>query len=217
MAVWLSSTGISPSRGSRATLPIACDASPPELRLHARAVAIRESHYPVGSYRPQAATPALRPCVSRSPLRGRGAPFARLVTNRSYPSALYCREFSASAFFVKELGCPRGKGNSRTASRALIQVKAQDGDNQFRFQASTQFFINIGTVIAVFVTARPLTKRSNVAGIMTDHLINRVRLTSDSGLDHRVRDHAVMLGSITHPLHLPSAFSAADRRSAGVC
>ena len=38
MAAWLSSTGISPSRGSRATLPIACDASPPELRLHARAV-----------------------------------------------------------------------------------------------------------------------------------------------------------------------------------
>ena len=66
MAAWLSSTGISPSRGSRATLPIACDASPPDKWLHARTVAVRESHCPVGSYRPQAATPALRPCVSRS-------------------------------------------------------------------------------------------------------------------------------------------------------
>ena len=123
MAVWHSSTGISPSRGSRATLPIACDASPPELRLHARAVAVRESHYPVVSYRPQAATPALRPCVARSPLRGRGAPFARLVTNRSYPSALYCREFSASAFFVKEPGNIRGKGLLVCASGLYISLK----------------------------------------------------------------------------------------------
>lgn len=66
MAAWLSSTGISPSRGSRATLPIACDASPPESRLHARAVAVRGSHYPVVSHCQQATTPALQSRVSRS-------------------------------------------------------------------------------------------------------------------------------------------------------
>ncbi len=123
MAAWLSSTGISPSRGSRATLPIACDASPPDKWLHARTVAVRESHYPVVSYRPQVATPTLRPCVARSPLRGRGAPFARLITNRSYPSALYCREFSASAFFVKEPGNIRGKGLLVCASGLYISLK----------------------------------------------------------------------------------------------
>ncbi len=123
MAAWLSSTGISPSRGSRATLPIACDASPPDKWLHARAVAVRESHYPVVSRRLQAAIPALRPCVSRSPRGGRGVPSARLVTNRSYPSALYCREFSASAFFVKEPGNIRGKGLLVCASGLHISLK----------------------------------------------------------------------------------------------
>ena len=98
MAAWLSSTGISPSRGSRATLPIACDASPPDKWLHARAVAVRESHYPVVSRRLQAAKPASRPRVSRSlpgevvahrPLGSSQTDRIRLpYTDGNYPPAL---------------------------------------------------------------------------------------------------------------------------------
>ena len=216
MAAWLSSTGISPSRGSRATLPIACDASPPDKWLHARAVAVRESHYPVVSHRPQAATPALQFRVSRSLLLGgRGALTVRLVTNRLYPSALYCREYSARLSLSKNSVAHAERG-THGCLRTLIQVKAQDRDNQFCFQASAKFFIHIGTVVAAFVTACPFAERSYVAGIMTDYLVYRVYDATDSGLDHRVRDHAGMC-RITHPRHLPSAFSAADRHSAGAC
>lgn len=67
---WHGSTGISPSRGSRATLPIACDASPPESRLHARAVAVRESHYPVGSRRPREnRSRFMSSCLSLAPVK----------------------------------------------------------------------------------------------------------------------------------------------------
>ena len=61
---------------------------------------------------------------------------------------------------VKELRQPARKGGLTGASCALIQVKAQDGDNQFRFQPSTQFFINISAVVAVLITACPSAKRS---------------------------------------------------------
>lgn len=113
-----SSTGVSPSCGSRITLPIACDASPPESRLHARAVAVRESHYPAGSLSPVSQVTRenrsrfTSSCLSLAPeiTGGHGAPSAWLVADRSYPSALYCREYSASAFFVKEPGNPCGKG-----------------------------------------------------------------------------------------------------------
>ena len=62
-------------------------------------------------------------CFSLAPWGGPGAPFARLVTNRSYPSALYCREFSASAFFVNEPGNIRGKGLLVCASGLYISLK----------------------------------------------------------------------------------------------
>ena len=215
---WHGSTGISPSRGSRATLPIACDASPPESRLHARAVAVGESHYPAGSHRPREnRSHFTSSCLSLAPeiTGGHGAPSAWLVADRSYPSALYCREYSARLSLSKNPVVHAERG-THGCLRTLIQVKAQDRDNQFCFQASAKFFIHIGTVVAAFVTACPPRERSYVAGIMTDYLVYRVYDATDSGLDHRVRDHAGMC-RITHPRHLPSAFSAADRHSAGAC
>ena len=213
---WHGSTGISPSRGSRATLPIACDASPPESRLHARAVAVRESHYPVGSCRPRENRSRFTSsCFSLAPWGGRGAPYAWLVTNRSYPSALYCREYSARLSLSKNPVVHAERG-THGCFRALIQVKAQDRDDQLGFQPSAEFFIHVGTVVAVYITACPFRKCTYVAGIMADHLIYRVRVTADSRFDHRVRDHAGIC-CITHPHHFPSAFSAADRHSAGAC
>ena len=165
MAAWLSSTGISPSRGSRATLPIACDASPPDKWLHARAVAVRESHCPVGSYRPQAATPALRPCVSRSLL---GEVMAHFPPGSS-PTDRIRLPYAAGNFpprlsLSKSPATYEERGGTRMRLRALYQLKAQDRDNQSCFQPSTQFFIYIGAVIAVLVTACPLTKSSYVTG-----------------------------------------------------
>ena len=56
-----------------------------------------------------------------------------------------------------------------------------DRDNQFRFQAPAKFFIHIGTVVAVFVTACPPLPASaanvvnlTIYGIMTDHLVYRM-------------------------------------------
>lgn len=114
---WHGSTGISPSRGSRATLPIACDASPPESRLHARAVAVRESHYPVGSLSPV----SLRDTGEPLPLRvlvsvARSVkiqevvahcPHGSLPTDRILSAGdakhlLYCREYSARLSLSKE-------------------------------------------------------------------------------------------------------------------
>ena len=109
-----SSTGTSPSRGSRATLPIACDASPPELRLHARAVAVRESHYPVCASSPaDRQTCFTSSCFSLAPWGGPGAPSVWLVTNRSYPSALCRPGIIRPAFLSRGFGIPRGKGDSR--------------------------------------------------------------------------------------------------------
>ena len=42
----ISSTGISPLRGSHTTAPIACDGFTPDFVYHARTVAGREYHYP---------------------------------------------------------------------------------------------------------------------------------------------------------------------------
>ena len=89
---------------------------------------------------------------------------------------------------------------------SLVQVKAQDSDNQLRLQASTQFFIHIGTDIAVCITACPFAERSYVPGIVTDHLVYRVIITADCGRDHRIGDQPGMSGSsLSQPLHHPSA------------
>lgn len=128
-------------------------------------------------------------------------------------------EASRRAFFVKELY--RGtawKGGHAALGPGSVQVKIQDGNNQLCFQPTAQIFVHLGTGIAVRAIARPCRQRGDVAGVMSDYPAHRFRVSSDSGSDHRVRDQRCPRARrFSHPLHLPSAPSAADRLYACGC
>ena len=128
-------------------------------------------------------------------------------------------EASRRAFFVKELY--RGaawKGEHAAPGPGSVQIKAQDGDNQLRFQPPAQIFIYLGTRKTVKVIACPRRQRGDVAGIVPDYPVHRFGVAPDSGGDYRIRDQRrPRARRFNHPLHLPSAPSAADRLSACGC
>ena len=80
-------------------------------------------------------------------------------------------EASRRAFFVKELfGDAAWKGGKHAApGPGSVQIKAQDGDNQLRFQPPAQIFIYLGTRKTVKVIACPRRQRGDVAGIVPDY------------------------------------------------
>ena len=123
-------------------------------------------------------------------------------------------EASRRAFFVKELyGDAAWKGGKHAApGPGSAQVKIQDGNNQLCFQPTAQIFVHLGTGIAIRAIARPCRQRGDVAGVMPDYPAHRFGVSSDSGGNHRVRDQRCPRARrFSHPLHLPSAPSAADR------
>ena len=129
-------------------------------------------------------------------------------------------EASRRAFFVKELfGDAAWKGGKHAApGPGSVQIKAQDGDNQLRFQPPAQIFIYLGTRKTVKVIACPRRQRGDVAGIVPDYPVHRFGVAPDSGGDYRIRDQRrPRARRFNHPLHLPSAPSAADRLSACGC
>ena len=142
-----------------------------------------------------------------------GAPADRLNTDRSYPSALYCAGGLPPGFLCQ--GAIRDaawKGEHAAPGPGSVQVKIQDRDNQLCFQPTAQIFVHLGTGIAVRAIARPCRQRGDVAGVMPDYPAHRFGVSSDSGGDHRVRDQRCPRARrFSHPLHLPSAPSAADR------
>ena len=129
-------------------------------------------------------------------------------------------EASRRAFFVKELyrGTAWKGGKHAAPGPGSVQVKAQDGDNQLCFQPPAQIFIYLGTRKTVKVIACPRRQRGDVARIMPDYPVYRFGVAPDSGGDHRIRDQRrPRARGFNHPLHLPSAPSAADRLSACGC
>ena len=181
-------------------------------------------------HRPQAATLTLRSGAVRSPVTvvpscgletrswrtGRMARHKQECIRLPYTAALA----SQRAFFVKELyGDAAWKGGKHAApGPGSVQIKAQDGDNQLRFQPPAQIFIYLGTRKTVKVIACPRRQRGDVAGIVPDYPVHRFGVAPDSGGDHRIRDQRrPRARRFNHPLHLPSAPSAADRLSACGC
>ena len=85
-------------------------------------------------------------------------------------------------------------------------------------QPPAQIFIYLGTRKTVKVIACPRRQRGDVAGIVPDYPVHRFGVAPDSGGDHRIRDQRrPRARRFNHPLHLPSAPSAADRLSACGC
>ena len=150
---------------------------------------------------------------------GHGAPAVQLGTEGCVSVLpMLPRSYQPGFLFQGSSQQPMWKGGSHGCFLSLVQVKAQDSDNQLRLQASTQFFIHISTDIAVCITACSLAERSYVPGIVTDHLVYRISVTADCGCDHRVGDQpGLSVSSLSQPLHLPSVFKATDRLSAGAC
>ena len=124
---------------------------------------------------------------------------------------------SQRAFFVKVRNTPCGKGNARRSSESG-QVKIQNRNNQLRFQSAAQIIVHLRMRTALRIIACPCGKRRYVAGVVADHTVYRVRVALDSGGNDRIRKK-IIPGScgVTHPYHLPSALSAADRISACGC
>lgn len=110
--------------------------------------------------------------------RGHGAPAVWLHTEGVVSVFPYAApELSAGLSFSRCIPAAHVERGSHGCLLSSVQVKAQDSDNQLRLQASTQFFIHIRTEIAAFITACPFAEHSYVAGIVTDHLVNRVSVT----------------------------------------
>lgn len=199
--------------------------------------------------RQQAATPVLRPGVSRSPVMGspksrrlfgerrssatselsrlRGsegcvACFDEIVANRPTGSTQTDRirlPYTALGLsFSKSEKTPCGKGEHIAPGPGSAQVKPQDRYDQLRFQPPAQIFVYLIMRKSIRIIACPHRQRGYVAGIMSDHPVHRIGITHDSGSDHRVREQCrLRIHRFSHPLHLPSAPSAADRLSVCGC
>ena len=143
---------------------------------------MRESPYPVCASSPTGCHPCFTAwCSSLSCLVG--VPFCGLATGSwrtgrpaqrrqivSVCLILRRRPPAGLSLSRSYTGAPRGKGGKHAApGPGSVQIKAQDGDNQLRFQPPAQIFIYLGTRKTVKVIACPRRQRGDVAGIVPDY------------------------------------------------
>ena len=140
------------------------------------------------------------------PARRRQIVSVCLILRRRLPAGL-----SLSRSYT---GAPRGKGN--TQHPALGQFRSKPRMEIISFVSSRRR--KSSSTKTVKVIACPRRQRGDVAGIVPDYPVHRFGVAPDSGGDYRIRDQRrPRARRFNHPLHLPSAPSAADRLSACGC
>ena len=188
---WRSSKGVSPPHGSRAALPIACDA------LNARTVAVRSYHYVFCASSPA----SCHTCVTARYL-SLGIS-SRICVMAYQPPSSAQKERTRFAYDAPPFSCGHicqgasdrneERGEHVSVRRQLSHAECEQLGNEFRFQPAPQFFIHAEMGISVLVVklTHPCSQLV-MSHISTDYTC--APCTADSALDWYFIPSSSLLG-----------------------